>query len=89
MKRSDLKGGTVFRHHNGSVWYKITHTRFTGLQVWSYEDEECNDRSRFEGFIRETESNKGFAVYQFILRKEVEAFFLFKDFEVLTPSNQS
>lgn len=87
MKRSDLKDGTVFRHHDGSVWCRIQSTRFTGLQIISYETEECTGRGHFEGYLRETDSNKGFTVSQWIIRKEVAAFFPFKDFEVVTPAN--
>lgn len=83
MKRKDLKAGTIFRYINGPTSYKISHSKHTGLQVWSYEDEACKGPSNFEGHVMKTDSNKGFTLYRFVMRNQVITFFPFNQFEVI------
>ncbi|HWK58140.1 MAG TPA: hypothetical protein VNQ80_12410 [Parapedobacter sp.] len=90
MRRSDLKEGIIFRSTiNDNTWYKIRGGGSITMQVWSYRSPECLDAWNFEGYIHETESNKGFTLENYIINKRVAAFFPFKDFEVLTPITQS
>ena len=90
MKRADLKEGTVFRRKDSVVrdLYKIRGAR-PNLQVWSYTTPDCTGTADFEGYLLETDSHKGFTIANYIINKEVAAFFPFKDFELVNPSNQS
>ena len=83
MKRSDLKVDTIFRRKSDSrTWYKIRGGSLS-MQVWSYRTPECTEAVDFEGYLRETESHKGFTLEAYIINKQVAAFFPFNEFEVI------
>jgi len=97
MKRSDLKQGTLFRlKRPTSIYYEIMRNP-AGLYVSSLVDAERENpfegclkelegyinESRFEGYIKETDSNKGFTLTRHILGRQVGAFFPFNNFEVI------
>ena len=85
MKKQDLKEGTIFRRRsNQNRIYTII-----GSPAGHLVYETATDASvYFQGYIKPTGSNKGFTLIQLILGKPVGAFFLFKDFEVITTNNQ-
>lgn len=83
MKRSDLKLHTVFcyKESNDAYFKILSGTR--GLYVYAFYDATGRLDKGFEGYLKETDSNKGFTLTRHILGKQVAAFFPFNQFEVI------
>lgn len=85
MQRADIRPGTIFRRVRENRFYKITYHKYLGLQIHSYFYPSCPGDGIHEGFLKLTESDMGFTMFDMILYKQVFAFFHFKDHEVLQP----
>lgn len=87
MKKSDIRAGLVIRHKHPEEYDRLLkfvsfEKSDSGLILVSQSSPE-SQYDVFQGYYHETNSHKGFTILSVIVNREVGAFFLFKDFEII------